>query len=84
MGPGLLLADEPTGNLDTASGQQVLALLQGMNKNGLTLVVVTHDPDVARLADRVLSLADGRIARRLDGEQMSQLTGFSDLAGGRE
>ena len=84
MGPGLLLADEPTGNLDTASGRQVLELLQGMNKNGLTLVVVTHDPDVARLADRVLILADGRVARRLSGEQMSQLTGFSDLAGGRE
>jgi putative ABC transport system ATP-binding protein len=84
MGPGLLLADEPTGNLDTVSGQQVLKLLQEMNKNGLTLVVVTHDPDVARLADRVLILADGRVARRFSGEQMSQVAGFSDLAGGRE
>ena len=43
MGPGLLLADEPTGNLDTASGQQVLELLDEMNDNGLTLVVVTHE-----------------------------------------
>ena len=84
MGPGLLLADEPTGNLDTVSGQQVLKLLQEMNKNGLTLVVVTHDPDVARLADRVLILADGRVAQRFSGEQMSQVAGFSDLAGGRE
>ncbi len=83
MGPGLLLADEPTGNLDTVSGQQVLDLLDKMNDDGLTLVVVTHDPDVARRADRILILADGRIARRLSGDEMSQVVGFSDLAGGR-
>jgi len=83
MGPGLILADEPTGNLDTASGQQVLDLLDGMNQKGLTLVVVTHDPDVARRADRILILADGRIARRLSGDEMYQVTGFSGLAGGR-
>jgi putative ABC transport system ATP-binding protein len=83
MGPGLLLADEPTGNLDTGSGQQVLELLDEMNDDGLTLVVVTHDPDVARRADRILILADGRIARRLSGEQMAQVAGFSDLGGGR-
>ena len=83
MGPGLLLADEPTGNLDTASGKQVLDLLDEMNDNGLTLVVVTHDPDVARRADRILILADGRIARRLSGVEIAQVAGFSDLAGGR-
>ena len=81
MGPALLLADEPTGNLDTASGGQVLDLLDGMNEKGLTLVVVTHDPDVARRADRILILADGRVARRLSGEAITQVAGFSGLAG---
>jgi putative ABC transport system ATP-binding protein len=82
MGPALLLADEPTGNLDTASGGQVLDLLDGMNEKGLTLIVVTHDPDVARRADRILILADGRVARRLSGEAITQVAGFSSLAGG--
>jgi putative ABC transport system ATP-binding protein len=81
MGPALLLADEPTGNLDTASGRQVLDLLDRMNEKGLTLVVVTHDPDVARRADRILILADGRVARRLSGEAITHVAGFSGLAG---
>ena len=61
MGPRLLLADEPTGNLDSASGHQVLEVLQRMNQAGLTLVVITHDPDVAALAERIIRLHDGRI-----------------------
>ena len=67
MGPRILLADEPTGNLDSTSGRQVLDLLEGMNKRGLTLIVVTHDVKVARRAHRVLLRADGRIERRLSG-----------------
>jgi len=72
MGPRLLLADEPTGNLDSVSGRQVLELLEEMNRNGLTLIVVTHDPKVARRAGRVLLLADGRIARRLSGAALHE------------
>jgi putative ABC transport system ATP-binding protein len=64
MGPRLLLADEPTGNLDSASGTQVLEMLDGLHAAGLTLVVVTHDPAVARRAGRTLVMVDGRIARR--------------------
>jgi len=61
MGPRLLLADEPTGNLDTASGSQVLDLLEGMNRDGLTLVVITHDPEIAARAHRHIALRDGRV-----------------------
>jgi len=63
--PRILLADEPTGNLDTTSGRQVLEILQGMNREGLTLLVVTHDPAVARRADRIVVLRDGKIVRRM-------------------
>ena len=59
MGPSLLLADEPTGNLDRASSREVMELLERMNADGLTLVVVTHDPDIARRARRVIRLSDG-------------------------
>lgn len=65
MQPRVLLADEPTGNLDSRSGAQVLELLDRLHDDGLTLVVVTHDPKVAQHADRVLVMVDGRIARRL-------------------
>jgi|CXWL01.1.fsa_nt_gi putative ABC transport system ATP-binding protein len=67
MGPKILLADEPTGNLDSASGRVVLDLLGGLNRQGLTLVVVTHDPSVARRAGRILVMRDGRIIQRVPG-----------------
>jgi len=73
MGPKLLLADEPTGNLDSRSGDQVLGLLDSMNEGGLTLVVVTHDPDVARRANRVVVLGDGRIEREWKGAEIEGL-----------
>jgi putative ABC transport system ATP-binding protein len=76
MGPRLLLADEPTGNLDSASGRQVLDLLDRMNDRGLTLVVVTHDPEVARRADRAIVLTDGRIAQRLESDDLRALMGI--------
>jgi putative ABC transport system ATP-binding protein len=65
MRPRLLLADEPTGNLDSRSGQQVLELLDRLHADGLTLVVVTHDASVARRADRIILMRDGRIVRRV-------------------
>jgi putative ABC transport system ATP-binding protein len=60
--PALLLADEPTGNLDTASGAEVLSLLGHLHDEGRTIVVITHEPSVAALADRRLSLHDGQLA----------------------
>jgi putative ABC transport system ATP-binding protein len=73
MGPGLLLADEPTGNLDSRTGAQVLDLLGRLHDEGRTLVVVTHDPGVARRADRVLVLRDGEIVRRIAGDDVTDL-----------
>jgi putative ABC transport system ATP-binding protein len=66
MRPRVLLADEPTGNLDTASGRQVLDLLDDLRAAGLTVVVVTHAAAVGRRAQRILEMVDGRIARRLE------------------
>jgi putative ABC transport system ATP-binding protein len=61
MGPSILLADEPTGNLDTATGEEVITLLEKMNAGGLTLIVVTHDPGIGDRAARKILLRDGSI-----------------------
>jgi putative ABC transport system ATP-binding protein len=59
--PQLLLADEPTGNLDTATSGAILALLRSLQRDGLTLVIVTHNEALAAAADRVLALRDGKL-----------------------
>ncbi len=59
--PALLLADEPTGNLDSSSAADVMALLRELHAGGQTLVLVTHDPDIAAAAQRTILLRDGRI-----------------------
>jgi putative ABC transport system ATP-binding protein len=61
--PALLLADEPTGNLDSRSAADVLALLEEVHAGGQTVVLVTHDPGVAARAPRQVGLRDGRIER---------------------
>ncbi|HXI02438.1 MAG TPA: ABC transporter ATP-binding protein [Candidatus Saccharimonadales bacterium] len=60
--PSMILADEPTGNLDRSTGHEVLDLLESLWKKGLTLVIVTHDPEVGKRASRRLRVLDGRIA----------------------
>ncbi|GLZ00341.1 ABC transporter ATP-binding protein [Actinoplanes sp. NBRC 103695] len=60
-GPSVLLADEPTGNLDSATGQAVLALLESLNSEGVAVVLVTHDKDVAARAHRQIRMRDGEI-----------------------
>lgn len=64
--PRVLLADEPTGNLDETTGREILGVLKTLNRAGQTIVMVTHDPQVAASAHRIVNLADGRIVTRKD------------------
>jgi putative ABC transport system ATP-binding protein len=66
MKPGLLLADEPTGNLDSRSGEEVIELVEQLNRDGISLLVVTHDREIGRRARRHLTLHDGKIVRDED------------------
>ncbi len=61
MRPALVLADEPTGNLDSRTSVEIMSLLQALNRDGITVVMVTHEPDVAAFARRVVQFRDGRI-----------------------
>jgi len=60
-GPEILLADEPTGNLDTRAGLEIISIFQDLNRQGKTVVLVTHDPNLASLCGRVVRLEDGRV-----------------------
>ncbi len=61
MEPDVLLADEPTGNLDSASSKEIIKLIEELNKGGLTLLVVTHDVEMGSRSDRLIELLDGKI-----------------------
>jgi putative ABC transport system ATP-binding protein len=63
--PTMILADEPTGNLDSKASREVLDILTGLNKSGHTIVLITHDPNVAGVAERVVEMADGRLRDRV-------------------
>lgn len=59
--PSIILADEPTGNLDTKSSKDIMALFRALHRQGLTIILVTHEPDVAEYADRIITIRDGEI-----------------------
>ena len=61
MNPSLILADEPTGNLDTKRSEEIMELFRTINQGGATIVLITHEPEIAAFADRVITLKDGRI-----------------------
>ncbi|WP_178184080.1 ABC transporter ATP-binding protein [uncultured Ruminococcus sp.] len=67
--PKLLLADEPTGALDTKSGDQVMELFKELNDDGVTIVMITHEPDIARCAKRIMYIRDGELHGERAGEQ---------------
>lgn len=70
--PAVILADEPTGNLDRASGREVLEVLEKLNRENITLIVVTHDPDIADRTARQIHIVDGRIDRDIATRRMHE------------
>ena len=69
--PSILLADEPTGNLDSRNAEAVMELLQNLHREGATICMVTHDPRFARHADRQIHLFDGKVVA--EGESLEQV-----------
>jgi len=63
MNPALILADEPTGNLDSKRSEEIMTLFRSINKSGATIVLITHEPEIAAFADRVITLKDGKITK---------------------
>jgi putative ABC transport system ATP-binding protein len=77
--PAILMADEPTGNLDTKASEEVMALFQALHRQGRTIVLVTHEPAIARHAERIIHLQDGRVVWESRPEEVAAGAG----AGGR-
>jgi len=69
--PILILADEPTGNLDTKSSEEIMDLMHDLHKRGRTIVMVTHEPDIAHHTERIIMIRDGKLASdRLNGRRI--------------
>jgi len=62
--PEIILADEPTGNLDTKTGEEIMRLLYNLNKKGKTIILVTHNPDLTKLANKIIRLKDGKLVEK--------------------
>jgi putative ABC transport system ATP-binding protein len=79
--PSLILADEPTGALDSHTSIEIMALLQELNRQGMTIVVVTHEPDVAAFASRMITFRDGRVMSDHPNQPHDAQAQLADLAG---
>lgn len=80
MNPAILLADEPTGNIASAQAEEVMAIFQKINKEGHTVVMITHEPDIAAHAKRVISMRDGKITGDVQNKKqtIARITGAID------
>jgi len=71
--PQVIFADEPTGNLDTKTGREIMEILRDLNERGTTIILVTHEIDKAKWANRLIHMQDGRVLRELHGGEIQQL-----------
>lgn len=69
MDPAILLADEPTGNIASAQAEEIMAIFQKLNKDGHTIIMITHEPDIAEHAKRIIHIRDGKIVEDGDGHK---------------
>ena len=82
--PAILLADEPTGNLDSATSEEILALFAQLHQTGQTIILVTHEPDVARHAKRIIRMKDGRVWSDLPAEKDTEKYGLATTPGSQD
>ncbi len=71
--PQVIFADEPTGNLDTKTGREIMEILRELNERGTTIILVTHEIDKAKWANRLIHMQDGNVLRELHGQEIQQL-----------
>ena len=82
-GPPMILADEPTGNLDTRTSEDVIGILQELNDQGETVLLITHEPDIAHYAKRIILLRDGKIVKDEPIQQVRAVRAQPVAAGGK-